>query len=108
MCGPQVPQTSDVSLVYDGYQVQVIHLQGGETLRSLKVLLSLQCFSLVSWDSRGKPLESFSSQSVVSHLSLVPLEVWEEYKAHVWVRVFVNYPLNLSLLLQDVANPLSG
>lgn len=47
-------------------------------------------------------------KSVVSHLSLVPLEVWEEYKANVWVRIFINYPLNLCLLLQDVANPLSG
>lgn len=58
-------------------------------------------------ESDRKQLKSFSSHSVVSHLSLVPLEVREEYKANVWVRIFINYPLNLSLLLQDVANPLS-
>ena len=43
---------------------------------------------------------------VVSHLFLVPLEIWEEDEADVGIRIFINDPLSLRLLLQDVVYPL--
>lgn len=43
-----------------------------------------------------------------SYLFLVPFEVWEENKSNVWVWVFVDDPLCLGLLLQDVVYPLLG
>lgn len=42
------------------------------------------------------------------HLFLVPFEVWEENKTNVWVWIFINDPLCLGLLLQDVVYPLFG
>lgn len=42
------------------------------------------------------------------YLFLVPFEVWEENKTNVWVWVFVDDPLCLGLLLQDVVYPLFG
>lgn len=42
------------------------------------------------------------------HLFLVPFEVWEENKANVRVWIFINDPLCLGLLLQDVVYPLFG
>lgn len=50
----------------------------------------------------------YTSLSVVSHLFLVPFEIWEEDKANLWVRIFINNPVSLCLLLQDVKDPLGG
>lgn len=45
---------------------------------------------------------------MVSHLFLVPFEIWEEDKANLRVRIFIDYPVSLCLLLQDVVHPLEG
>lgn len=42
------------------------------------------------------------------HLFLVPFEIWKKDKANYWVRIFINYPVSLCLLLQDVVYPLGG
>lgn len=46
------------------------------------------------------------TQYASDHLFLVPLEVWQEDEADLGVRVLVHEPLTLSLLLQDVVDPL--
>lgn len=43
---------------------------------------------------------------IISCLFLVPFEVWEEDKADPWIRIFINNPVSLCLLLQDVVYPL--
>lgn len=43
---------------------------------------------------------------LVFHLFLVPLQVRKQDKADLGVRIVVNHPLCLGLLLQDVVDPL--
>ena len=50
----------------------------------------------------------FSFLVLVFHLFLVPFEIWEEDKSNVWVWIFINDPVSLGLLLQDVVHPLKG
>lgn len=42
------------------------------------------------------------------YLFLVPFEVWEKNKTNFWVWIFINDPVCLCLLLQDVVHPLFG